>query len=47
MLNYSIDFQSTCVYNFENTTLKSASCSDLAFPRLVIPEIAGFRIISR
>ncbi|CAF0977925.1 unnamed protein product [Adineta ricciae] len=46
-LNYSIDFQSTCVYTFDNSTLKSGSCSDMAFPRLVIPEVAGFRIMSR
>ncbi|CAF3398119.1 unnamed protein product [Rotaria socialis] len=45
--NYSMDFQSTCVYQFENGTIKSASCSDMAFPRLVIPEVAGFRIMSR
>jgi hypothetical protein len=34
-LNYSIDFQSTCVYTFDNSTLKAGSCSDMAFPRLV------------
>ncbi|CAF0809330.1 unnamed protein product [Rotaria sp. Silwood1] len=46
-LNYSMDFQSTCVYTFDNSTIKSASCSDMAFPRLIIPEVAGFRIMSR
>ncbi|UJR36604.1 hypothetical protein I4U23_029324 [Adineta vaga] len=46
-LNYSIDFQSTCVYTFDNSTLKTGSCSDMAFPRLIIPEVAGFRIMSR
>ncbi|CAF3923851.1 unnamed protein product, partial [Adineta steineri] len=34
VLNYSIDFQSTCVYTFDNSTLKSSSCSDIALPRL-------------
>ncbi|CAF0733698.1 unnamed protein product [Adineta steineri] len=47
VLNYSIDFQSTCVYTFDNSTLKSSSCSDIALPRLIVPEVAGFRIMSR
>ncbi|CAF4475767.1 unnamed protein product, partial [Didymodactylos carnosus] len=47
VLNYTLDFQSTCVYTFENSTLKTCSCSDLAFPKLNVPQVAGFRVMSR
>ncbi|CAF0883010.1 unnamed protein product, partial [Didymodactylos carnosus] len=47
VLNYTLDFQSTCVYTFENSSLKTCLCSDLVFSKLIIPQLTGFRVMSR